>query len=160
MEVEIATSTVISNRQRLQSVTRIKSTQNTSYLNISKRYIDNRMEATESTRSAGPKLCKENRYYYRHREEILARQKLKKMEDPEFAARQVAREQLKAEREQKAAEKEAKKEEERIKREEDQRKLKDAKKEEKNRLKREMVEEKARAVEQKRLLKATLLGVV
>jgi hypothetical protein len=119
------------------------------------------MEATESTtRSAGPKLCKENRYYYRHREEILARQKQKKMEDPEFAARCQAREQSKAEKEQKAAEKEAKKEEDRIKREEEQRKLKDAKKEEKNRLKREISEEKAKAVEQKRLLKATLLGVI
>jgi hypothetical protein len=71
------------------------------------------METTESTtRSAGPKLCKENRYYYRHREEILARQKLKKMEDPEFAARQLAREQLKAEKERKAAEKEEKRKQE------------------------------------------------
>jgi hypothetical protein len=118
------------------------------------------MEATDSTRSAGPKLCKENRYYYRHREEILARQKQKKMEDPEFAARQVAREQLKAEREQKAAEKEAKKEEERIKREEEQRKLKDEKKEEKNRLKREKAEENAKIIEEKRHRKAMLLGVI
>jgi len=132
-----------------------------SYLNISKRYIDNRMETTESTtRSAGPKLCKENRYYYRHREEILARQKLKKMEDPEFAARHLAREQLKAEKERKAAEKEAKKEEERIKREEEQRKLKDEKKEEKNRLKREKAEENAKMIEEKRLRKAMLLGVI
>jgi chromatin assembly factor 1 subunit A len=118
------------------------------------------METTESTtRSAGPKLCKENRYYYRHREEILARQKLKKMEDPEFAARQLAREQLKTEKERKAAEKEAKKEEERIKREEEKR-IKDAQKQEKHRIKQEMAEEKARSIEQKRLLKATLLGAL
>ena len=114
------------------------------------------MEATESTtRSAGPKLCKENRYYYRHREEILARQKQRKMEDPEFAARCQAREQSKAEKEQKAAEREEKR-----KQEEDLRRQKETQKQEKDRLKREMVEEKARAVEQKRLLKATLLGVI
>lgn len=114
------------------------------------------METTESTtRSAGPKLCKENRYYYRHREEILARQKLKKMEDPEFAARQLAREQLKAEKERKAAEKEAKR-----KQEEELRRQKEEQKQENDRLKREKAEEKAKAIEQRRLFKATLLGVI
>jgi len=128
------------------------------------------MEATESTtRSAGPKLCKENRYYYRHREEILARQKQKKMEDPEFAARCQAREQSKAEREQKAAEREEKrKQEEELRRQkeekrqlqEEQLKQKEEQKQEKDRLKREKAEEKAKVIEQKRLQKATLLGVI
>lgn len=114
------------------------------------------MEATESTtRSAGPKLCKENRYYYRHREEILARQKQKKMEDPEFAARCQAREQSKAEREQKAAEREEKR-----KQEEELRRQKEEQKQEKDRIKREKTEEKANAIEQRRLQKATLLGVI
>lgn len=58
-----------------------------------------------------PKNCKENRYYYRHREEILERKRQKRLEDPEYAAKYE-------ERLRKKAEKEAEKEElERIKKE-------------------------------------------
>jgi len=45
-----------------------------------------------------PKDCKETRYYYKHREEILARRKEKKLEDPEYQAKQEERQRKKAER--------------------------------------------------------------
>ena len=48
-----------------------------------------------------PKNCKENRYYYRHREEVLARKKEQRMVDPEYRARQELKEQKKLEREEK-----------------------------------------------------------
>ena len=123
--------------------------------------MNNRMEATESTtRSAGPKLCKENRYYYRHREEILARQKQRKMEDPEFAARCQAREKAREEKEIDRVRRAEIKEEKRLLKEDVQKKQREEVKLEKARIKREMAEEKANAIEQKRLLKATLLGAV
>ena len=46
-----------------------------------------------------PKNCKENRYYYRHREEILERKRQKKLEDPEYVAKCEERQRKKAERE-------------------------------------------------------------
>lgn len=46
-----------------------------------------------------PKNCKENRYYYRHREEILERKKQKRLEDPEYQAKYEERQKKKAERE-------------------------------------------------------------
>ena len=42
-----------------------------------------------------PKNCKENRYYYRHREEVLEKQRQKRLEDPEYQAKQKAREEAK-----------------------------------------------------------------
>jgi hypothetical protein len=42
-----------------------------------------------------PKNCKENRYYYKHREEILERKKQKRLEDPEYQAKQKAKEEAK-----------------------------------------------------------------
>jgi flagellar biosynthesis/type III secretory pathway protein FliH len=42
-----------------------------------------------------PKNCKENRYYYRHREEILERKKHKRLEDPEYQEKQKAKEDAK-----------------------------------------------------------------
>lgn len=39
-----------------------------------------------------PKNCKENRYYYRHREEILERQRKRRIENPEYQAKVKARE--------------------------------------------------------------------
>lgn len=45
-----------------------------------------------------PKNCKENRYYYRHREEILAKRQQKRLEDPEYQAKYELRLQKKAER--------------------------------------------------------------
>ena len=46
-----------------------------------------------------PKNSKENRYYYRHREEIIEKRLQKKMEDPEYKAKVEIRMVKKAERE-------------------------------------------------------------
>lgn len=63
-----------------------------------------------------PKNCKENRYYYRHREEVLARKKEQRMASPEYIAKQEEKEQKRKmkeiEREQKKIEKKAIKEKE------------------------------------------------
>ena len=48
-----------------------------------------------------PKNTAENRYYYRHREEVLARKKEQRMADPEYRARQEIKEQKGIEREEK-----------------------------------------------------------
>lgn len=45
-----------------------------------------------------PKDCKENRYYYRHREEIRMKRLQKRMEDPEYAEKYKKREEAKAKR--------------------------------------------------------------
>jgi hypothetical protein len=45
-----------------------------------------------------PKNCKENRYYYRHREEILEKKRQKRLEDPEYRVKYEERQQKKAER--------------------------------------------------------------
>lgn len=50
---------------------------------------------TEETKEKLPKNCKENRYYYRHREEILERKRQKRLEDPEYQAKQKAKEDAK-----------------------------------------------------------------
>jgi DNA-directed RNA polymerase beta' subunit len=42
-----------------------------------------------------PKNNKCNRYYYRHREEILAKKLQKRLEDPEYLAKQKAKEEAK-----------------------------------------------------------------
>jgi hypothetical protein len=42
-----------------------------------------------------PKNSKENRYYYRHREEILEKRRQKKLEDPEYQAKQKEKEEKK-----------------------------------------------------------------
>ena len=57
-----------------------------------------------------PKDCKENRYYYRHREEVLERKRKKRMEDPEYQAKAKAREEAKIAREIAKKAKEASKE--------------------------------------------------
>lgn len=54
-----------------------------------------------------PKMCKEIKYYYRHREEILEKKRLKKLEDPEYQAKQKAKEEAKKAKEE--AKEEAKK---------------------------------------------------
>jgi hypothetical protein len=46
-----------------------------------------------------PKNCKENRYYYRHREEILEKKRLQRLEDPEYQAKYEERQRKKAEKE-------------------------------------------------------------
>ena len=105
------------------------------------------------------KICKEARYYYRHREEILARQREKKMQDPEFAARCHAREQKALEKEAYRVRRAEIKEEKRRLREDAERKQREELKLEKARKKQELADEKAKSIEQKRLLKASLLGV-
>ena len=59
-----------------------------------------------------PKNCKENRYYYRHREAILEKKRQKRLEDPEYQAKQKAKEEAKKvkEEEKKLKQKEAAKE--------------------------------------------------
>ena len=42
-----------------------------------------------------PKNNKCNRYYYRHREEILEKKRQKRLEDPEYQAKQKAKEEAK-----------------------------------------------------------------
>ncbi len=42
-----------------------------------------------------PKVPKASRYYYRHREDILARRRERLMADPEYVAKQNAREEAK-----------------------------------------------------------------
>lgn len=44
------------------------------------------------------KNTKENRYYLRHREEILEKNKQRRLQDPEYAKRKLEREQKKAEK--------------------------------------------------------------
>ena len=46
------------------------------------------------------KICKELKYYYKHREEVLGKIHQKKMEDPEYKAKYEERQRRKAEREQ------------------------------------------------------------
>jgi hypothetical protein len=46
-----------------------------------------------------PKNCKENRYYYKHREEILEKKRQKRLEDPEYQAKYEERQRKKIERE-------------------------------------------------------------
>ncbi len=46
-----------------------------------------------------PKNTKENRYYYAHREEVLARKKEQRMADPEYKAKQEEKERKRKEKE-------------------------------------------------------------
>lgn len=46
-----------------------------------------------------PKNCKENRYYHRHKAEILQKKLEKKLEDPEYKAKYEERQRKKAEKE-------------------------------------------------------------
>ncbi len=57
------------------------------------------------------KNCKENRYYYRHREEILERKRQKRLEDPEYQAKQKAKEEAKKAKEEEKLKKLKEKEE-------------------------------------------------
>ena len=56
------------------------------------------------------KVTKGNRYYYRHREEILASRREKRMEDEDFKRRYEERERRKSEKEQKDREREERRE--------------------------------------------------
>ena len=55
-------------------------------------------QLTEEAGTRLPKNCKGTRYYYKHRQEILARRKEKKLEDPEYQAKYEERQRKKAER--------------------------------------------------------------
>lgn len=57
-----------------------------------------------------PKNCKENRYYHRHKEEILEKRRQKRMEDPEYQAKQKAKEEKKKQKEEEAKKRALKKE--------------------------------------------------
>ena len=52
-------------------------------------------EKEAETEEKLPKNCKENRYYYRHREEILEKRRLARLEDPEYQAKKKAKEETK-----------------------------------------------------------------
>ena len=49
--------------------------------------------------------CKEMKYYYRHREEILDKRKQKRLEDPEYQAKQKEKEDKKMQKEEEKKEK-------------------------------------------------------
>ena len=55
--------------------------------------------ATEMEGVKLPKNCKENRYYYRHRDDILEKRLQKRLEDPEYQAKYEERIRKKAEKE-------------------------------------------------------------
>ena len=51
--------------------------------------------ATDTSEYKLPKNSKENRFYYRNREEILEKRRQKRLEDPEYQAKQKAKEEAK-----------------------------------------------------------------
>lgn len=59
-----------------------------------------------------PKNTKENRYYYRHREEINARRKEQRMATPEYKAKQEEKERKRKEKEEEMERKKQEKEKE------------------------------------------------
>lgn len=61
--------------------------------------VANTEQTLEKTEHKLPKNCKENRYYYRHKDEILEKKKQKRLEDPEYRAKYEERQKKKAERE-------------------------------------------------------------
>ena len=79
------------------------------------------MEGLTAENITLPKNTKENRYYYRHRDEVLARKKEQRMSDPEYRARQEEREknrlEREAEKERKRLEREAMREKKRLEQE-------------------------------------------
>jgi chromatin assembly factor 1 subunit A len=87
------------------------------------------MEVTESIKL--PQLTKGLRYYYRHRDELSAARRERQMHDPEYQAKQAAKEEAKRAKEEakqkvKEEAKEAKEAKEKAKKEEAQR-IKDEK---------------------------------
>jgi hypothetical protein len=63
--------------------------------------ISNRMESPQETPIIPtlPKVCKEIKYYYKHRDEILEKRRQKRLEDPEYQAKQQAKEEAKKQKE-------------------------------------------------------------
>ena len=96
---------------------------------------ENPVELTSNNKNSNKGL----RYYYRHREEVLEKIRLKRLEDPEYAL--------------KVAAKEAAKEEKRIAQEQ-----KEALKAQREAEKKQREEEKAREKEERRRAKAVALG--
>lgn len=52
-------------------------------------------EAIQETDQKLPKNCKETRYYYRNRDRILEKRRQKRLEDPEYQAKQKQKEDAK-----------------------------------------------------------------
>ena len=116
-------------------------------------YTNRRMESTTETMVAPtnadiklPKMCKEIRYYYRHREELAEKRRQRLLQDPDYQAKQLEKE-----------EKKRAKEEEKQRAKEEAKRVKEEEKEAK-RL--EKLKEKEQAKEAKRKKKAELLGIL
>jgi tRNA(Ile)-lysidine synthase TilS/MesJ len=103
------------------------------------------MELTEMSEMKLPKLNKNTRYYYRHREEIAVARKERLMQDPEYQAKQLAKEEAKRAKEEAKEEAKQKASEE-----------KEAKQKAKQKLNKEDAE---RIREEKRKIKSQLLGI-
>lgn len=100
-------------------------------------------EQLQQTDSAKlPKNTKANRYYYKNREAILEKKRQKRLEDPEYQAKVLEREEKKKAKEE---EKKAKEEEKKAKEEE---------------TKRIREEEKRKRSQEKAKKKAALLGIL
>jgi hypothetical protein len=85
------------------------------------------------------KICKEARYYYRHREEILAKRREKKLADTEYANKLKEKEEKRAEKERLAEARRRAREEKRLEKQNGSREMREAEKARKR-------EEKARLV--------------
>jgi Zn-dependent M32 family carboxypeptidase len=108
----------------------------------------------ENTDIKMPKNTKGIRYYYKNREAILEKRKQQLLQDPEYQAKLLAREQAKQEKE------EARKNREELKKQrEEARKAKEEEMESKRRAKAEAKKLKEEEIEKKRRLKAERLGV-
>ena len=57
--------------------------------------MESTTETTSTTETPLQACSKTNRYYYRHREEILEKKKLKKLQDPVYQAKQIEKEEKK-----------------------------------------------------------------
>jgi hypothetical protein len=57
--------------------------------------MDANIVSAEQSEQKLPKNNKCNRYYYRHREDILEKKRQKRLEDPEYQAKQKAKEDAK-----------------------------------------------------------------
>ena len=64
-------------------------------LELDSKHMDVEGDGVKSIELKEPKVPKASRYYYRHREDILARRRERLMADPEYVAKQKAREEAK-----------------------------------------------------------------
>lgn len=61
--------------------------------------MENTEEVPTVPSDAKPKVCKEIKYYYTHRDEILQKRRQKRLEDPEYQAKQQVKEAAKKQKE-------------------------------------------------------------